>query len=123
MHRRMLDPRRPMQKPTAEEQEEMLMQYDAILPADTRRIITHENQVLGIEHIITSPTLLESTSCVLVYGLDLFHTRVTPSGTFDLLGAGFNKAQLVLTIVGLSVAIAVVRPLVARKQLHAKWYA
>ncbi|KAG9119129.1 hypothetical protein FRC07_006008 [Ceratobasidium sp. 392] len=122
LHRRMLDPRRPMQKPNAEEQEEMLVQYDAILPADTRRVITHKNQILGIEHIITSPTLLESTSCVLVYGLDLFHTRVTPSGTFDLLGAGFNKAQLVLTIVGLSVAIAVVRPLVARKQLHAKWY-
>ncbi|QRW10303.1 endoplasmic reticulum membrane protein [Ceratobasidium sp. AG-Ba] len=122
LHRRMLDPRRPMQKPNAQEQEEMLVQYDAILPADTRRIITHKNQVLGIENIITSPTLLESTSCVLVYGLDLFHTRVTPSGTFDLLGAGFNKVQLVLTIVGLSVAIAIVRPLVARKQLHAKWY-
>ncbi|KAG9080144.1 hypothetical protein FRC06_007017, partial [Ceratobasidium sp. 370] len=111
MHRRMLDPRRPMQKPNAEEQEEMLVQYDAVLPADTRRVVTHKNQVLGIEHIITSPTLLESTSCVFVYGLDLFHTRVTPSGTFDLLGAGFNKAQLVLTIVGLSVAIVVVRPL------------
>ncbi|KAG9089146.1 hypothetical protein FS749_001581 [Ceratobasidium sp. UAMH 11750] len=122
MHRRTLDPRRPMQKPNAEEQEEMLVQYDAVLPADTRRVITHKNQVLGIEHIITSPTLLESTSCVLIYGLDLFHTRVTPSGTFDLLGAGFNKAQLVLTIVGLSVAIAIVRPLVRRKQLHAKWY-
>ncbi|KAG8734710.1 hypothetical protein FRC10_011504 [Ceratobasidium sp. 414] len=122
MHRRTLDPRRPMKKPNAEEQEEMLMQYDAVLPPDTRRVITHKSQVLGMKHIITSPTLLESTSCVLVYGLDLFHTRVTPSGTFDLLGAGFNKPQLVLTIVGLSVAIAVVRPLVKRKQLHANWY-
>ncbi|KAF8598444.1 DUF1620-domain-containing protein [Ceratobasidium sp. AG-I] len=111
-----------MQKPNAEEQEEMLVQYDAVLPPDPRRVITHKNQILGVEHLLTAPTLLESTSCVLSYGLDLFHTRVTPSGTFDLLGTGFNKVQLVLTIVGLTVAIVVVRPLVARKQLHARWY-
>ncbi|QRW23033.1 endoplasmic reticulum membrane protein [Rhizoctonia solani] len=119
LHRRILDPRRPLQKPTAQDQEEMLFQYEPVLPPDTRRIVTHKNQVLGTKHIIGAPTLLESTSCVLAYGLDLFHTRVTPSGTFDLLGAGFNKLQLLLTIVGLSVAIVVVRPLVARKQLHA----
>ncbi|QRW23080.1 endoplasmic reticulum membrane protein [Rhizoctonia solani] len=122
LHRRILDPRRPLQKPTAQDQEEMLFQYEPVLPPDTRRIVTHKNQVLGTKHIIGAPTLLESTSCVLAYGLDLFHTRVTPSGTFDLLGAGFNKLQLLLTIVGLSVAIVVVRPLVARKQLHAVWY-
>ncbi|KAF8748749.1 hypothetical protein RHS01_10584 [Rhizoctonia solani] len=96
------DPRRPLQKPTAQDQEEMLFQYEPVLPPDTRRIVTHKNQVLGTKHIIGAPTLLESTSCVLAYGLDLFHTRVTPSGTFDLLGAGFNKLQLLLTIVGLS---------------------
>ncbi|KAH7325157.1 hypothetical protein B0J17DRAFT_682400 [Rhizoctonia solani] len=122
LHRRILDPRRPLQKPTAQDQEEMLFQYDPVLPPDTRRIVTHKNQVLGTKHFIAAPTLLESTSCVLAYGLDLFHTRVTPSGTFDLLGAGFNKVQLMLTIVGLSVAIVVVRPLVARKQQHAQWY-
>ncbi|CAE6440300.1 unnamed protein product [Rhizoctonia solani] len=122
LHRRVLDPRRPLQKPTAQDQEEMLFQYEPVLPPDTRRIVTHKNQVLGTTHIIAASTLLESTSCVLAYGLDLFHTRVTPSGTFDLLGAGFNKLQLLLTIVGLSVAIVVVRPLVARKQLHAVWY-
>ncbi|CAE6434911.1 unnamed protein product [Rhizoctonia solani] len=122
LHRRLLDPRRPLQKPTAQDQEEMLFQYEPVLPPDTRRIVTHKNQVLGIKHLIAAPALLESTSCVLAYGLDLFHTRVTPSGTFDLLGAGFNKLQLLLTIVGLSVAIVVVRPLVARKQQHAQWY-
>ncbi|KAJ1302387.1 hypothetical protein OPQ81_002705 [Rhizoctonia solani] len=91
-------------------------------PPDTRRIITHKNQVLGTKNLVAAPTLLESTSCVLAYGLDLFHTRVTPSRTFDLLGSGFNKLQLLLTIVGLSVAIVIVRLLVARKQQHAQWY-
>jgi hypothetical protein len=80
------------------------------------------DQVLGINRLLAASTLLESTSCTLAYGLDLFYTRVTPSGTFDLLGAGFNKMQLMLTIIGLSVAIVIVRPLVARKQLHAHWY-
>ncbi|KAJ1304145.1 hypothetical protein OPQ81_008545 [Rhizoctonia solani] len=122
LHRRVLDPRRPLQKPTAQDQEEMLFQYEPVLPPDTRRIITHKNQVLGTKHLVAAPTLLESTSCVLAYGLDLFYTRVTPSGTFDLLGSGFNKLQLLLTIVGLSVAIVIVRPLVARKQQHAQWY-
>ena len=32
-----------------------------------------------------------------------------PSGTFDILSDSFNKAQLVLTILGLSVGIAVVK--------------
>ncbi|CAE6535426.1 unnamed protein product [Rhizoctonia solani] len=122
LHRRVLDPRRPLQKPTAQDQEEMLFQYEPVLPPDTRRIVTHKNPVLGTKHLVAAPTLLESTSCVLAYGLDLFHTRVTPSGTFDLLGAGFNKIQLLLTIVGLSVAIVVVRPLVSRKQQHTQWY-
>ncbi|KAJ1304201.1 hypothetical protein OPQ81_008601 [Rhizoctonia solani] len=122
LHRRVLDPRRPLQKPTAQDQEEMLFQYEPVLPPDTRRIITHKNQILGTKHLVVAPTLLESTSCVLAYGLDLFYTRVTPSGTFDLLGSGFNKLQLLLTIVGLSVAIVIVRPLVARKQQHAQWY-
>ncbi|KAJ1299996.1 hypothetical protein OPQ81_011830 [Rhizoctonia solani] len=91
-------------------------------PPDTHRIITHKNQVLGTKNLVAAPTLLELTSCVLAYGLDLFHTRVTPSGTFNLLGSGFNKLQLLLTIVGLSVAIVIVRLLVARKQQHAQWY-
>lgn len=32
-----------------------------------------------------------------------------PSGTFDILSDSFNKAQLVLTILGLSVGIAAVK--------------
>ena len=53
LHRRMLDPRRPMQKPNAEEQEEMLVQYDAVLPPDPRRAITHKNQV-STNHICSA---------------------------------------------------------------------
>lgn len=79
-------------------------------------------QVANIRAIITSPALLESTSLVFAYGLDLFASRVAPSHTFDVLNENFNKAQLVLTILGLSVAIIVTRPIVRRKKLREQWY-
>jgi hypothetical protein len=67
------------------------------------------------------PPLLESTSLVFVYGLDLFFTRIAPSGTFDVLGEDFNKVQLVLTV-GLGIAIMVTKPMVRRKKLRERWH-
>jgi ER membrane protein complex subunit 1 len=43
--RRFLDPRRPKRKPTTEEQEEWLIQYDALLPDDPRRVLSHNYDV------------------------------------------------------------------------------
>ncbi|KZT37697.1 DUF1620-domain-containing protein [Sistotremastrum suecicum HHB10207 ss-3] len=117
-----LNPRRPKGKPTAAEQEEWLTQYEPLLPDDSRRVISHKYQVAGVRDIVTSPTLLESTSLVFTYGLDLFLTRVSPSGTFDLLSESFNKAQLVLITAGLTVGILVVKPMVRRKKLREQWY-
>ncbi|CCM05286.1 uncharacterized protein FIBRA_07498 [Fibroporia radiculosa] len=109
--RRFLDPRRPKRKPTSEEMEEWLTQYDALLPDDPKRVLSHDYQVVGTKHILTSPALLESTSLVFAYGQDLFFTRITPSNTFDLLSENFNKAQLVLTIAGLALAIVIAKPM------------
>ena len=75
-----------------------------------------------MKRIVTAPALLESTSLVFTYGLDLFLTRVSPSGTFDVLSENFNKVQLVLTIAALVVAIVVTKPMVQRKRLREKWY-
>lgn len=72
-------------------------------------------------NIKTSPALLESTSLVLGYGLDLFYTRVAPSGTFDVLSESFSKSQLLATISALAAALFVMRPLVRRKQLKQRW--
>ena len=75
-----------------------------------------------MRQIITAPSLLESASLVLAVGTDLFLTRVATSGTFDVLSENFNKVQLVLTVVGLAVAIAVTKPMVRRKKLRERWY-
>ncbi|KAI8996246.1 DUF1620-domain-containing protein [Trametes punicea] len=120
--RRFLDPRRPKHKPTAEEMEEWLIQYDPVIPDDPKRVISHKYQVAKTRRIVTSPALLESTSVVFAYGLDLFFTRIAPSNTFDVLSENFNKAQLVFTIAALALAIVVVKPMVARKRLRERWH-
>jgi len=54
-----------------------------------------QQQLPNVRGIQTAPTFVESTSMVLVYGLDLFFTRVTPSQTFDLLNDEFQYLPLV----------------------------
>lgn len=57
---------------------------------------------------------MESTSLVVVFGgVDLFGTRVAPSGAFDMLGKGFGRLQLVGTVVGLAVGVWFVAPMVS----------
>lgn len=118
----MFDPRRPKHKPSAQEMEEWLIQYDPLIPDDPRSVVSHNYNVAKIKNIITSPAILESTSLIFAYGVDLFSTRVAPSKTFDVLSESFNKAQLVLTVSALGIAIMITRPMVARKRLREKWY-
>ncbi|KAG0701737.1 hypothetical protein DFH29DRAFT_982585 [Suillus ampliporus] len=91
---------------------EMLVQYDAALPDNARLVLSHNYEVANVRRIVTSPSLLESTLLVFVYGLDLFFTRIAPSGTFDL----------VLTVTGLGIVIMVTKPMVGRKRLRERWY-
>ncbi|KIM29172.1 hypothetical protein M408DRAFT_328872 [Serendipita vermifera MAFF 305830] len=119
--RRFLDPRRPKGPLTAQDKEEGLVQYDILLPDDPRRVASHEYPLLA-DSLLTTATQLESTSLVLAYGLDLFMTRVAPSGSFDVLSPEFNKIQLVLTVLGLGIAIIITRPLVKGKIRKGKWY-
>ncbi len=44
----LLNPRRTKDKPTAEEQEEWLVQYDPVLPDDTYRVLSHNYHVRGL---------------------------------------------------------------------------
>ena len=98
------------------------MQYDALTPDDPKRVLSHAYDVHGVRGLLASPALLESTSLVFAHGLDLFASRVAPSGTFDVLSESFNKPQLVVTLAGLALAIVVTKPMVARKKLRERWY-
>ena len=113
--RAVLDPRRPVGRDaTAAEMEEGLFKYSPVLDFEPKWILTHKRELMSLSEIVTSPSLLESTSLVFAFGdVDLFLTRVSPIGAFDLLGKGFSKVQLVLTVVALAVGTSVVAPFVS----------
>ena len=122
--REVLNARRPVDRdPTNDEREEGLFRYSPVLELEPRNYLTHIREVFGIKKITTSPSLLESTSLVFAFGHDIFGSQVVPSGAFDVLGKGFNRIQLLLTIVALFVGVAVVRPIIRKKTVDGRWKA
>ncbi|KAJ2686184.1 hypothetical protein IWW39_003795 [Coemansia spiralis] len=117
----MFDPRRPKKAPTKDEQAEGLMPYMPSLPLDPKRVLSHGNVVFGIAHIKSAPTHLESTSLVASYGLDLFFTHTSPSGTFDQLSPSFSKVNLVVTTLALVIGCLLGGPMVRRKLTNQAW--
>ncbi|KAF4624240.1 hypothetical protein G7Y89_g13934 [Cudoniella acicularis] len=100
--RTLLDPRRPVGRdPTPGEMEEGLFRYQPVIEFDPKLVLTHKREVIGVKDVIASPAVLESTSLLFAYGIDIFGTRVAPSAAFDILGKGFNKLSLVGTVLAL----------------------
>ena len=89
------------------------MRYNPVIEFDPKWHLNHAREVIGIKDVITSPALLESTSLVFAYGLDVFGTRLSPSFNFDMLGKDFNKFQMLATVAALAVVTFVVTPLVS----------
>lgn len=113
--RGVLNPRRTLDRdPTPAEAEEGLFRYAPFLDFDGRWYLSHGREVMGINKVTSVMTGLESTGLVLAFGNDIFGTRVAPSGGFDYLGKGFNKVQLVLTVVGLAIGVTMLAPMVSR---------
>ncbi|WFD18188.1 hypothetical protein MCAP1_000387 [Malassezia caprae] len=121
--RRMLDPRRPLGKPSKADTEERLVPYQVRLPDEALWKLTKpEHLGARLDALTISPALLESSSMVLATGLDWVYTVASPSGPFDRLHASFNKTQLVLTILGLFLGIAITQPVVRMRALNARWH-
>jgi hypothetical protein len=112
--RQLIDPRRPTgREPTKDEMMEGLMKYTPVLEFDPKWYLNHQREIYGVDTITTSPAVLESTSLVFAYGLDVFSTRISPSFSFDILGKDFNKVQMLATVAALAVATVAVAPLVS----------
>ena len=84
-------------------------------------ILNYNQSIAGISNIVTAPTGLESTSVVLVYGLDLYCSRVNPSKGFDLLKDDFDHYVIASVLVGLTAAAYVTRKLSQRKMTYSAW--
>jgi outer membrane protein assembly factor BamB len=112
--RHVIDPRRPVgREANKDEMMEGLMKYTPVLEFDPKWYLNHQREIYGVETITTSPAVLESTSLVFAYGLDVFSTRISPSFSFDILGKDFNKVQMLATVAALAVATVAVAPLVS----------
>lgn len=70
---------------------------------------------------MSAPTLLESTSFVIAYGLDVYQTLRRPSQTFDVLSDDFNHPALLATIAGLIVGIYAVDYFAKKKLVAEAW--
>lgn len=114
----LLDPRRNSMVPT---------EYEGIIPYIPELVIQHENiinynqTIAKISGIYTAPSGLESTCLVMVYGLDIFVTRVSPSKTFDLLKEDFDYFLISTVLIGLITASYVVKHLAAKKTIKQAW--
>ncbi|XP_070561640.1 ER membrane protein complex subunit 1-like [Ptychodera flava] len=120
MPKQFLDPRRP-QIPTAAHKEEGLVPYLPELPITTEAFINYNQTVFGVRGIQTTPAGLESTCLVLVYGLDVFFTRVFPSKMFDVLKDDFDYYFISTVVVGLLAATLITQKLAAMKTLKKAW--
>ena len=117
----MLDPRRPTGEPSNLDKAEGLIPYMGELPISAQGVANYNRSIAHCRQLSTSPALLESTSLVCAWGVDLWCSRVTPSGTFDLLNEEFNAPFLLLTVTAVIAAIIATRQMAKRKELLSAW--
>jgi len=97
------------------------MPYIPELPIPADMLINYNQTVRRIRGIKTWPTRLESTCLVLVYGNDLFYTKVSPSKTFDVLKDDFDHWFITVVLAALCLAAYLTKRLSARKVLEQAW--
>lgn len=101
--------------------EEACIPYMPEIPLPPEASANYNQTLLRVRGIQVAPARLESTSHVLVHGLDLFYTRVAPSKTFDVLKEDFDHKLIVLVLSGLIIASYVTKKLASRKALRQAW--
>lgn len=118
--RMFLDPRRPVE-PRPEDREEGLIPYTPELPIPPIGIVSYNQTISRARGIATSPAGLESTSLVLVHGMDLFFTRIHPSKMFDVLKDDFDYFFISSVLFGLIAASFVFQQLAVNKSIKRAW--
>ncbi|CCH58540.1 hypothetical protein TBLA_0A07500 [Henningerozyma blattae CBS 6284] len=121
-----LNPRRKPEElmTDADKKEFMAAPYIPTLPINDHFVISHFRQILSGKNgkLVSVPTNLESTSSVCLLGYDLFCTRITPSGPFDVLSPTFEKFNLLGTVILLVTLCLFLRPYVASRRLKTAWF-
>ncbi|XP_015606269.1 ER membrane protein complex subunit 1 isoform X2 [Cephus cinctus] len=114
----LVDPRRPT---NPEMREEGVIPYMPEIPIHMDAIVNYNQSVAKVSGIHTSPSGLESTCLVFVYGLDLFYTRVAPSKTFDVLKEDFDYYLIIIVLAALVISSYVTKKLASQKAQKQAW--
>lgn len=107
----------------ADKKEFMAVPYLSTIPINDHFIITHSRSMLmgNNAQLVSIATNLESTSIVCDIGFDVFCSKISPSGQFDIMSPSFEKGKLLATIVGLVVLCYFLRPSVEASKLKKLW--
>ena len=114
-----MDPRRPMEL-TFNDKEEELLPYSPVLEYRALNSITRLK--VASKWITSCPMHLESSSLVIVGGLDIVCRIVHPSSNFDILSDDFNFFGLIGTIVVLAAVTIAAKIGADKKQLKNMWH-
>jgi len=128
MDRRHIDPRRPVLPPgskpnaAAAAAGEGLPPYHPELPVISTAFATLNNRLAGgLTGLKTEAAMLESSTLLIGWGIDVFFARLAPSQTYDMVPEDFPFALLVISVVGLAVALVAVRMAVKNRATRMKW--
>uniref|UniRef100_A0A6A7FXR4 ER membrane protein complex subunit 1 n=1 Tax=Hirondellea gigas TaxID=1518452 RepID=A0A6A7FXR4_9CRUS len=117
--RMLLDTLRPLE---GEPNIQASLPYAPVLPySNDVNMISRDHEISKISNIISTSALVESTSLIVAWGLDLFFCRVMPSKTFDMLAPDFNHLLLALTVVIVFLAIFAIDYFQKKRTLDAQW--
>ncbi|KAK5985909.1 ER membrane protein complex subunit 1 [Trichostrongylus colubriformis] len=118
--RKLLDATRPLEL-TQEMREEMMIPYIPEIPIATEDMVNYNQTVHGVRGIKTAASGLESTSLMIAYGIDVFFTRLHPSGTFDILKDDFDHVLISIVLFGLIAGSIISKKLARNNALSAAW--
>lgn len=125
MDRRHIDPRRPVvppgTKPNAAAAGEGLPPYHPELPVIPTAFATLNKRLAGLTGLRTEAAMLESSTLLIGWGMDVFFARLAPSQTYDMVPEDFPFALLVISVVGLAAALIAVRMAVKKRATRMKW--
>ena len=127
MDRRHIDPRRPVLPPgtkpnaAAAAADEGLPPYHPELPVISTAFATLNKRLAGLTGLKTEAAMLESSTLLIGWGMDIFFARLAPSQTYDMVPEDFPFALLVISVVGLAVALVAVRMAVKNRATRMKW--
>ena len=120
--RKLLEPRRPTGNVNDHKKQEGLFQYTPLVPLILMALPSYNLTIEKVFMLISTPAVLESQSLVLAFGgPDVFFTQLMPLKGFNILPESFNWPLLSIVVVGLLVALFVVRNMSGQKLVKTGW--